>query len=136
MNLPHYGPPTDDEVSAPFWSAIEDDTIVLPRCSECRRWQWYPDEAGPDCPDATLLWEPVATTGTVHTVTRVERAFLPGGRDDVPFLVGFIELDDVEGVRLVANVVDDGSVAIGDRVQASFVPLGDRRHLVFVPAAS
>jgi hypothetical protein len=35
-------------------------------------------------------------------------------------------------VRLVANLTDDPPVAIGSRVRASFVPLGARRHLVFV----
>jgi uncharacterized OB-fold protein len=74
----------------------------------------------------------VATTGTVHTATRVERAFLPGGQADVPYTVGFVELDGVDGVRLVANLTDDPPVAIGSRVRASFVPLGARRHLVFV----
>jgi uncharacterized OB-fold protein len=132
MNLPHFEPPSDDDVAAPFWAAINDGHIELPRCTGCGRWQWYPDDAGADCPGESLRWETVASSGTVHTATRVERAFLPGGRDDVPFVVGFVELDGVDGVRLVANVVDDGTVAIGSRVEASFVPLGDRRHLVFV----
>ena len=106
MGLPHSAPPVGDELSAPFWAAIEERRIVLPRCSVCGRWQWYPDEAGCDCPGATLRWEEVAPTGTVYTATRVERAFLPGGQADVPFTVAFIELDGVEGMRLVANLAD------------------------------
>ena len=135
MGLPHFEPPLDDEIAAPFWAAIDEGRIVLPRCSSCGRWQWYPDEAGPDCPGASLRWEEVATTGTVHTATRVERAFLPGGHADVPYVVAFVELDGVDGVRLVANLAEDTTATIGDRVQADFVDLGDRRHLVFVPAA-
>ena len=135
MGLPHFEPPLDDELAAPFWAAIDEGRIVLPRCSDCGRWQWYPDEAGPGCPGATWRWEEVATTGTVHTATRVERAFLPGGQADVPYVVAFVELDGVEGVRLVANLPDDSDVTIGDRVRADFVDLGSRRHLVFVPAA-
>ena len=134
MGLPHYDPPLDDEISAPFWAAIDEERLVLPRCSECGKWQWYPDEAGPDCPGASLVWEPVATTGTVHTATRVERAFLPGGQADVPYVVAFVELDGVDGVRLVTNLADDTEVAIGDRVRAAFVDFGQRRHLVFVAA--
>jgi uncharacterized OB-fold protein len=131
MGLPHCDPP-DDEIAAPFWTAIEDERIVLPRCGECGRWTWYPDDAGAGCHDAPLRWETVATTGTVHTATRVERAFLPGGQADVPYTVGFVELDGVEGVRLVVNLDGDEPAAIGSRVKASFVPLGSRRHLVFV----
>ena len=133
--LPHFEPPVDDDLAAPFWAAIDDGRIVLPRCSACRRWQWYPDEAGPDCAGASFVWEEVAGTGVVHTATRVERAFLPGGQADVPFVVAFVELDGVEGVRLVANLDLDADIAIGDRVQASFPQLGARRHVVFVPAA-
>lgn len=135
MPLPNFEPPPDDDLAAPFWAAIDEGRVVLPRCSSCGRWQWYPDEAGPDCAGASLVWEEVAGTGTVHTATRVERAFLPGGQADVPYVVAFIELDGVEGVRLVANLADDADVAIGDRVQAAFVDVGARRHLVFAPAA-
>jgi hypothetical protein len=134
MGLPHYDPPFDDDVAAPFWEGVNDGRIVLPRCSGCGRWQWYPDDAGADCEGASLVWEEVATTGTVHTATRVERAFLPGGQADVPYTVAFVELDGVDGVRLVANLDDGDAINIGDRVQATFPTLDDRHHLVFVAA--
>jgi uncharacterized protein len=130
--LPHFEPP-DDELSRPFWDAAARRELQLPRCSGCGRWQWYPDDAGPDCAGAHLVWETVATTGTVHSKTTVRRGFLPGGRDDPPFVVGLVELDGVDGVRLVANLADDPPVAIGARVRAEFEPLGGRLHPVFVP---
>ncbi len=136
MGLPHWEPPSDDDIAAPFWTAIDDEHLVLPRCSVCGRWQWYPDDAGADCAGGELRWEPVPTTGTVHTMTTVERAFLPGGQGDVPFTVAFVELDDVEGVRLVANLAEDAEMGIGDRVQATFPQEGDRRRLLFVAEAA
>jgi uncharacterized OB-fold protein len=129
MNLPTYAPP-DTDLAAPFWDAVEQGEIRLPRCSVCQRWQWYPSAAGADCAGGELLWEPVAHTGTVHTFTRVERAFLPGGQADVPFVVGFVELDGVEGVRLVSNLVDD-DVRVGMRVGAEFLQHAGRTHLIF-----
>ena len=71
-------------------------------------------------------------TGEVHTLTTVRRGFLPGRQGRSPFVVGFVELDGVEGVRLVANLADDGSIGIGSRVRATFEPLDDRLHPVFV----
>jgi uncharacterized OB-fold protein len=130
VNLPTYAPPDDDEIAAPFWDAIDHDEIKLPRCSVCGRWQWYPTAAGADCAGGELVWEVVAQRGRLHTYTRVERAFLPGGQADVPFVVGFVELDGVEGVRLVANVVDE-RVEVDMPVQATFVDHAGRRHLVF-----
>jgi uncharacterized protein len=132
MGLPTFQPPTHDVISAPFWTAIAEGRIELPRCSDCGKWQWYPDDLGADCEGATLVWEPVAETGVVYAATRVVRAFLPGGRDDVPFVVGFVELDGVEGVRLVSNLIDNGTVSIGSRVRASFIETSAGHHLVFI----
>jgi uncharacterized OB-fold protein len=131
-HLPRFDPPLD-ELAAPFWDAIEQGHLALPRCSSCGRWQWYPDAAGPDCGDGHYLWEQVATTGRVHTLTRVRRPFLPGSNaEHLPVVVGFIELDGVDGVRLVANLADDEHVVIGARVRATFERLGARQHPVFV----
>ena len=58
--------------------------------------------------------------------------FLPGGPDDPPFTVGFVELDGVEGVRLVANLAEDDRIGIGSRVRATFVDHDGHPHLVFV----
>jgi uncharacterized OB-fold protein len=131
MGLPRWEPPIDDEWAAPFWAAINEQRLVLPRCSACGRWQWYPDDAGADCPGAELRWEPVSTTGTIHTMTTVERAFLPGGQGDVPYTVVFVDLDGVDGPRLVANLAEGTEAGIGDRVIAIFPTDGDRRRLVF-----
>jgi uncharacterized OB-fold protein len=138
QTLPHFDPPPHAaELGRPFWEAVERGELVLPRCSLCKRWQWYPDGAGADCPGGELEWTPVATTGTVYTWTRVHRPFLPRSgdsnpKDDVPYVVGFVDLDGVEGLRLVTNLTDDeATVRIGARVRAVFVPLGSRRHPIF-----
>jgi uncharacterized OB-fold protein len=126
----------DQPPFAPFWDAIQHRRLALPRCSVCGRWQWYPELEGTDCAGGVLRWEQVATTGTLHTFTRVHRSFLPGGREHVPYLVGFVDLDGVDdGVHLVVNLDDRHEYAIGDRVAAGFVPLGGRLHPVFAPIA-
>jgi uncharacterized OB-fold protein len=66
-------------------------------------------------------------------MTTVERAFLPGGRSDVPYTVVFVELDGVDGPRLVANLAEDTDAGIGDRVEAIFPEHGHRRRLAFRP---
>jgi uncharacterized protein len=129
MNL-FYEPPTN-ELLAPYWEAFERRRIVLPRCSGCKSFQWYPDAAGPDCPNATYEWVDVALTGTVYSVTRVHRAFLPAAADALPFGVGMIELDGAEGVRMVANLDDDAGIAIGDRVEAKFEKSDGRWRPIF-----
>ena len=58
----------------------------------------------------------------------------PGMAEDVPYTVVLIDLD--EGVRMMSNVVgiDVEEVVIGQRVEVSWEPLSDGRHLpVFTP---
>jgi uncharacterized OB-fold protein len=123
--------PPPAELAAPFWRAIDALRLVLPRCTLCEQWQWYPPVGGTDCPGGDLRWEEVAETGTLYSFTVVHRSFLPGGRERVPYAVGLVDLDGLDGPRLVATL--DGGTAwrVGDRVQATFVAVGDRMHPVF-----
>jgi uncharacterized OB-fold protein len=120
-----------DDLVAPFWDAFTREEIVLPRCSSCQRVQWYPDSTGPDCPGAIFEWISVPTTGTVYSLTRVHRRFLPDGEPVLPFVVGFVELDGVDGARLVARFDDDDRLRIGARVAARFVHASGRDQPVF-----
>ena len=116
--VPQFAPPLDDPVVSPFWDAAAAGRLVLPACSTCGAWQWYPLGGLPCHPDAHLTWKDVPGEGQVFTFTRVERAFLPFGGDP-PYTVALIELDGVEGPRLVTVLVGPGSEepAIGDRVR-------------------
>ena len=134
MGFPHAPPVLDSPVVAPFWEALDRGELRLPACSECGRWQWYPGEAVVCHPGAPLDWREVAGTGRLYTFTTVERAFLPGGADDVPFVVGLVELDGVVGPRLVTvlEVEGGGEPAVGDRVHLHPVRLSTHTLPVFV----
>jgi uncharacterized protein len=125
--------PLDDDVARRFWDGVHQGRLLLPRCSGCARWQWYPTETGPCCRGADLHWQELAGTGTVFTFTTVHHAFLPDVAEDTPFTVGLIELDGAEDVRLV-GLLDADPVVIGLRVRVQFVDAGDgvRRLPVFV----
>jgi hypothetical protein len=118
--VPNFAPPTDLPLIAPFWEATAEGRLVLPACSQCGAWQWYPVEGQACHPDAPREWRDVAHVGTVFTYTRVERGFLPSG-GEAPYVLALVELDGVVGPRLVTTIVGAGSdtIAIGDRVQLS-----------------
>ena len=117
-HVPNFAPPTELALTAPFWEAAAQGRLVLPACSVCGQWQWYPVEGQACHPDATREWRDVSHVGTVFTHTRVERGFLPSGGEP-PYTLALVELDGVVGPRLVTVIVGEGSdaVAIGDRVQ-------------------
>jgi uncharacterized OB-fold protein len=118
--VPRFAPPVDNPLIAPFWDATAEGRLALPACSVCGAWQWYPLAGLPCHPDATRDWKPVPTEGAIFTYTRVERAFLPHGGEP-PYTLALVELDGIEGPRLVTVLVGPGSdePAIGDRVRLS-----------------
>ena len=134
MTLPVFDPPNDLTFAKPFWDAAERGEFVLPRCSICRRWQWYPDLAGPDCSGATLVWETLSGTGTVYTWTRIHRPFLPGHHLEQPYNIVLVELDGADGPRIIGNLAGDQIPRIGMAVSLNFERIGTHNHPVFVTA--
>lgn len=130
MPLPVFDSPPENTLGAPFWEGIAAGELRVARCSSCQRWQWYPDDVGPCCSGATYEWVAVAGTGSVYAFTTIRRSFLPG-ESTAPYTVGLVELDGVEGVRLVSNLAADVDWSIGDRVQVRFDEVGGRAHPVF-----
>jgi uncharacterized OB-fold protein len=118
--VPNFAPAVEWPQTAPFWNAAAEGRLTLPACSVCGAWQWYPVAGLPCHPDASHEWKPVPGEGTIFTFTRVERAFLPEGGDP-PYTLALVELDGVEGPRVVTVLVGPGSdePSIGDRVRLS-----------------
>jgi uncharacterized OB-fold protein len=124
---PHPGP--DD---APFWEAAAEDRLVLPRCSSCGTFIWYPRTFCPDCRTIGVDWVEASGRGTVYSFTVTHRGAGPWA-EHAPYVIAYVELD--EGPRVMTNIVDvdPDRVRIGDRVTAVFQPAGDTKVLRFRP---
>ncbi|MFV0278329.1 MAG: Zn-ribbon domain-containing OB-fold protein [Parahaliea sp.] len=109
MYHPDCAPRFDTDLVRPYWEALARGELVLPACSECGRWQWYPAEYVKCHGDAHHVWQPVTTRGTVFTFTVVHRSFLPGApRDASPYVSALVELDGIAGVRLPTFLINLG----------------------------
>lgn len=126
-------PPADAGVLQPFWDAVAEERLALPRCVDCGRWVWYPLPRCPGCAGGRLEWTALRGTGTLFTFTIVHRSFLPGVEVTAPFAVGLVELDGAPGPRLVADVdAPPERVRIGMRLRVRFEAVaGGRRRPVF-----
>ncbi|HXM57884.1 MAG TPA: Zn-ribbon domain-containing OB-fold protein [Candidatus Dormibacteraeota bacterium] len=92
-----------DVVTQPFWDGIAEGVLRLQRCAACGRHVFYPRAVCPFCMAAELRWEEASGRGAVHSFTVVHRA--PAGyRDEVPYVVALVDLD--EGVRMMTRLVD------------------------------
>jgi uncharacterized OB-fold protein len=96
-------PDTDDPVSVPFWEGTKAQKLIMPRCRRCSSSFWPPRINCPECLSFELDWVEVRPTGTLYSYTTYHRAFDPRFKEDIPYSVGFIELDD--GVRMIGTMV-------------------------------
>lgn len=92
-------------LESPFWAALDDGDVCLPRCSGCARWQWPPEPRCADCGSFDHEWRAVEPVGEVYSWTRVHRASSPRQADLVPYVVVLVALRDADQHRLLGRLV-------------------------------
>lgn len=115
--LPVPEPPFDAD-TAPYWSAAARGELLLPRCTECGIFVWYPR---PQCPAdlAPVEWVVASGLGVVHSYAVVHRGER-GYAGAAPFVLAYVDL--AEGPRMMTNVVGcvPQDVRIGMEVRVTF----------------
>jgi uncharacterized OB-fold protein len=127
--------PAESSLSRPYWQATREERLVLPWCTDCERFFWYPRVVCPSCLGEGVEWREAAGTGEVHAVSVMHKTGM--GRDpaDGPYAVAVVEL--AEGVRMLTNIVgvEPGAVTVGTAVRVAWHDLSDGRKLpMFTPA--
>ena len=97
----------------------------LQRCSACSLLRYPPGPSCYWCGSPESRWDPVSTSGTVHSYTEVHHAIQPGFKAHAPYAVLIVDLDEQRGqpttdeaLRVVGNLVGpDGALASPDLVQ-------------------
>jgi uncharacterized OB-fold protein len=132
--MPRIEPPVTP-LAEPYWEATRREELVAQRCDPCESFVWYPREACPGCLSADLRWAPLAGAGTIYTFNVMRKPGNPMMGDEVPYVVGLVDLD--EGIRMTTNIVgaDPGSLRCDQRVAVDWsMELSDGRRLpVFRP---
>lgn len=98
-------PDLDWDLIAPFWQAASRHELVLPKCSDCARYVWYPAVACPRCGAPDPVWTRVSGRGRLFSWAVVERALYAPFRDRVPYVTGLVEILEDPAVRLVTTLV-------------------------------
>ena len=112
--------PAPDAVSAPFWEAAARGELLIQECPSCGHRQFYPRALCTAC-GADAEWLTRSGRGTVHTFTVIRQNRAKPFKDELPYVVAMIELD--EGARMMGNVTgcDPDDVHIGMPVEVYFV---------------
>lgn len=96
--------PRIDEVSRPYWEGAKRHELLLQKCQECGHYRYPPGETCPSCLSDKLEWVKVSGRGSVYTWTVFHQAYHPAYKDDIPYAVVAVELE--EGPRMITNLVN------------------------------
>ena len=113
-----------------FYEATQRGELRFQRCGDCGLWRHYPRPVCPKCQSRSYSWELSSGRGRVHTWTIVHGPTLPAFRDQVPYNVVDVLMD--EGVHFQSQVLDCPPEEIYPDmpVEAVIVPLNDELSLV------
>lgn len=89
--------------SAEYWAGCRRHELLIQRCSDCGRHQFYPRLMCAACAGRSLEWARASGRGRVKSFTIVRRAVSEAYVADVPYVVALIELE--EGPTMMSNVV-------------------------------
>ncbi len=119
-NLPQ---PTAE--TAAYWEGCRKHQLLIQRCTQCGRYQFYPRIICTACMSDGVEWVQASGHGRVLSFTVIHRAVSAAYKAEVPYVLALIELD--EGPTMMSNVVelDPESVAIGLPVEVTFEDWSD-----------
>ena len=117
--------PRMDEESKGYWEACRRHELRVQRCRACDSLRFYPRAVCPACMSSEVEWVLCSGLGTVYTFTVTYQNQAPGFRDDLPYVLAYVELE--EGVQMLTNIVDcpPEEVRIGMPVEVIFEDVGE-----------
>ncbi len=122
--------PPDVPLSRAYWQAAREGRLVVQRCTECGTLRHYPRLLCNVCHDKGVEWFELSRLGGVHSWTESHHAFHPAFREDVPYVLVTVDLQ--EGVRALGRW-SGSELHIGQPVIGRFETDGERAELWFSP---
>jgi hypothetical protein len=119
--------PVITDLTRPFWAAAKEGRLVMQKCANCGTVNFHPKPWCIECGSRDLEWTDIKPKGTVYsyTISNTVAMNFPGWKDDLPVLLGLIDLDD--GARMYAQVThcSPEDIHIGMRVSAYFEAISE-----------
>lgn len=108
------------ELTRPFWEGGLTGELRLQRCSACGHLRYPISTVCPRCLSGEARWEAVSGLGAVLSYTVFERSYNETWKDQVPYVVALVELD--EGPVFLTNLVGVpiARARVGQRVSVVF----------------
>lgn len=133
--IPKYLIPRISPEAAEYFAGTVRGELRIRHCTACGLHHHYPRLACPHCGSDALEWVTASGSGTVHSFTVIRQHGIPPFKEQAPYVVALVDLDE-PGARFLAQLptVAPGNAAIGTRVRAVFRTASDDVAFVdFVP---
>ena len=113
---------------APFFDALRQGRLTTTRCEEDGTLSWPPRVVCPACRGEKLAWMELPRTGRLYAFSAVLGGAPLGMEQDVPFVVGLLDLDGVP-LRILSRITGARyeDCRIGDAVELETFGLPDGR---------
>ena len=115
--------PVPDELSQPFWDAVNERRLVLQNCTACDKLQYPPQSACQVCGSADgLEWKEVEGKGRIAAYIVIEDGRLNRRMPDQPYNLAMVTLDQDPTVNFYSNLpgVPAYEVPVGAAVEVTF----------------
>jgi uncharacterized OB-fold protein len=115
--------PVADELSQPFWDAVNEKRLVLQNCTACDKLQYPPQPACQICGSADPLeWKEVSGRGHIATYIVIEDGRLNRRMPDQPYNLALITLDEDTTVNFYSHLpgTPPYEVPVGAAVEVTF----------------
>ena len=119
--------PMPDELSQPFWDAVNEKRLVLQHCESCDRLQYPPKRSCLQCGSAEkLVWKEVEGKGHISTYILIEDGRLDRRMPDQPYNLALVTLDEEPRINFYSNLpgVSADQVPLGAAVEVMFEECG------------
>jgi len=97
--------PKVNPIDQPYWQGAASGKLLLQKCRDCGKLQFFPRAVCVDCFSGNLDWIQASGEGKIHSFTWVRVPRSPAFREEVPICYINVILDEVK---------------LGDRVKVAF----------------
>ena len=115
--------PVADDLSKPFWDAVNEKRLILQNCTDCNRLQYPPRQTCLACGSGEKLeWKEVEGKGLISTSIVIEDGRLNRRMPDQPYNLALITLDEDTSINFYSNLpgIPPYEAPIGAAVQVIF----------------
>jgi uncharacterized OB-fold protein len=101
MQAPQKPIPYPSPETQPFWDACKRHELLLPYCTTCDKFFFYPRQFCPTCFNWDIEWRECSGKGSIYTFAIQFRPQMPGFTP--PYITAIVQLE--EGPRMMTNIV-------------------------------